>query len=136
MSQTSAGSNEAPHASGVGKIVAVQAAKPVRHSSCATAGMPNLLAHPALDEVVERRPVLAEEQVLHRGDAAVVARGAHPDAAELGELLLQGHPAEQVGDSLGNREPGVSPGFDIGLGHVLSFFGCRDCRVNGTAGAN
>ena len=31
-------------ASGVGKMVAVQAAKPVRHSSCATAGIPNLLA--------------------------------------------------------------------------------------------
>ena len=44
MSRTSAGSNEAPQASGVGKIVAVQAAKPVRHSSCATAGMPNRLA--------------------------------------------------------------------------------------------
>ena len=42
--QTSSGSKDAPQASGVGKMVAVQAAKPVRHSSCATAGMPNLLA--------------------------------------------------------------------------------------------
>ena len=44
ISLTRAGSKEAPHASGVGKIVADQAAKPVRHSSCATAGMPNRLA--------------------------------------------------------------------------------------------
>jgi hypothetical protein len=44
ISPTSPGSKDAPQASGVGKMVAVQAAKPVRHSSCATAGMPNLLA--------------------------------------------------------------------------------------------
>ena len=44
ISPTSPGSNDAPQASGVGKIAAVQAAKPVRHSSCATAGMPNRLA--------------------------------------------------------------------------------------------
>ena len=44
MSPTSSGSKDAPQASGVGKMVAVQAAKPVRHSSCATAGMPNRLA--------------------------------------------------------------------------------------------
>ena len=44
ISPTSPGSKVAPQASGVGKIVAVQAAKPVRHSSWATAGMPNLLA--------------------------------------------------------------------------------------------
>src|SRR6202000_2530791 len=43
ISPTSSESNEAPQASGVGKIVAPQAAKPVRHSSCATAGMPSLL---------------------------------------------------------------------------------------------
>jgi len=44
ISRTSPGSKDAPQASGVGKMVAVQAAKPVRHSSCATAGMPNRLA--------------------------------------------------------------------------------------------
>ena len=44
ISRTSSGSNDAPQASGVGNTVAVQAAKPVRHSSCATAGMPNRLA--------------------------------------------------------------------------------------------
>jgi hypothetical protein len=44
ISCTSSGSNDAPQASGVGNTVAVQAAKPVRHSSCATAGMPNRLA--------------------------------------------------------------------------------------------
>ncbi len=32
----------------MGKIVAPQAAKPVRHSSCATAGMPSLLASATL----------------------------------------------------------------------------------------
>jgi len=37
-------SKDAPQASGAGKIVARQAAKPVRHSSCAMAGMPNRLA--------------------------------------------------------------------------------------------
>ena len=44
ISCTRSGSNDAPQASGVGNTVAVQAAKPVRHSSCATAGMPNRLA--------------------------------------------------------------------------------------------
>ena len=42
--RTRPGSKDAPQASGAGKIVAFQAAKPVRHSSCAIAGMPNLLA--------------------------------------------------------------------------------------------
>ncbi len=40
ISCTVAGSKEAPHASGVGNTVACQAASPVRHSSCAIAGMP------------------------------------------------------------------------------------------------
>ena len=44
MSRTRSGSNDAPQASGVGNTVAVQVAKPVRHSSCATAGIPNRLA--------------------------------------------------------------------------------------------
>ena len=44
ISRTMWGSNDAPQASGVGNTVAVQAAKPVRHSSCATAGIPNRLA--------------------------------------------------------------------------------------------
>ena len=44
ISRTSSGSNDAPQASGVGNTVAVQVANPVRHSSCATAGMPNRLA--------------------------------------------------------------------------------------------
>ncbi len=39
-----AGSKVAPHARGVGKMVACQAVKPVRHSSWARAGMPNRLA--------------------------------------------------------------------------------------------
>ncbi len=44
ISRTVPGSNDAPHASGVGNAVAVQVAKPVRHSSCAIAGMPKRLA--------------------------------------------------------------------------------------------
>ena len=44
MFATSTGSKLAPQASGVGKMVADQAAKPVRHSSWATAGMPSRLA--------------------------------------------------------------------------------------------
>ncbi len=41
ISSTSSGSKAAPHASGVGKVAAVQAARPVRHSSCTIAGMPS-----------------------------------------------------------------------------------------------
>ena len=41
ISPTSSGSNAAPQASGVGKAVAHQVANPVRHSSCAMAGIPN-----------------------------------------------------------------------------------------------
>jgi len=44
MSRTRPASKDAPQASGAGKIVARHAAKPVRHSSCAMAGMPNRLA--------------------------------------------------------------------------------------------
>ena len=38
---TRSGSNEAPHDSGAGNVVARQAASPVRHSSCTIAGMPS-----------------------------------------------------------------------------------------------
>ncbi len=36
----SSGSKDAPHARGVGNVAAFQAARPVRHSSCTIAGMP------------------------------------------------------------------------------------------------
>ena len=36
---TSSGSNAAPHASGVGNVAAFHAARPVRHSSCTSAGI-------------------------------------------------------------------------------------------------
>jgi hypothetical protein len=39
--RTSPGSKEAPQASGPGKTVAPNVMNPVRHSSCATAGIPN-----------------------------------------------------------------------------------------------
>jgi hypothetical protein len=41
ISATASGSNDAPHASGVGNAVACHAAKPVKHSSCTMAGIPN-----------------------------------------------------------------------------------------------
>ena len=43
ISRTNSGSNDAAHDSGTGYTVAPQAAKPARHSSCAIAGIPNLL---------------------------------------------------------------------------------------------
>jgi hypothetical protein len=129
MSPTSSWSKDAPQASGVGKMVAVQAAKPVRHSSCATAGMPNLLAaticdcssrsvqtascgrhrpgaeHPGelaqavLDELGQRR-FPGTELALHRGHVAVPRLVAQPEAGQLRGLLLQRHPAKQVRDPL------------------------------------
>ncbi|CPU65322.1 Uncharacterised protein [Mycobacteroides abscessus] len=41
ISSTRSGSNDAPHASGVGYVAACHAARPVRHSSCTIAGIPS-----------------------------------------------------------------------------------------------
>ncbi len=41
ISVTRSGSNAAPQASGVGKVAARHADRPVRHSSCTIAGMPS-----------------------------------------------------------------------------------------------
>ena len=62
------------------------------------------------DELVQRRPLGSLEVVLHRGDAALVAAASpQPDAAQLGDLLLQRHPAEQVRDPFGGRAERVAP---------------------------
>jgi hypothetical protein len=48
--------------------------------------------------------------VLVRSDSAAVRRGAHPHAVQLGGLLLQGHPREQVVDAGGGGQRGITPG--------------------------
>ena len=115
ISRTRSGSNEAPHASGVGKAVAVQAAKPVRHSSWAIAGMPNRLLlmilclqpgqfrdafgrlqragaeHPGEvaesvpDQLPQRRHVRGELALQRRDAVAIGGGAAQPDAAQLRE---------------------------------------------------
>src|SRR5919107_1558429 len=81
-SRTRASSKLAPQASGVGNVAAFQAASPVRHSSCAMAGMP-------------RRGVVTEHGVLKRGDDLPFRPGPDPQARDLRELLLKGHVGEE-----------------------------------------
>ncbi|MEV5878623.1 hypothetical protein AB0L75_31235 [Streptomyces sp. NPDC052101] len=46
---------------------------------------------------------------LQRGDPLAVRGGAHPHAVELGGLLLQGHPGEQIGHAGVGGQGGVAP---------------------------
>ena len=78
----------------------------------AAAEHPGELAQPVLDELVERRLLLAE-LVLHRGHAVPVAGRALPDAAKLRDLLRQRHPAQQLGHPLVGRQRRVAPGFRL-----------------------
>jgi hypothetical protein len=48
ISCTSPGSKDAPQASGVGKAAAFHAARPVRHSSCTSAGIPSRVSRLSL----------------------------------------------------------------------------------------
>src|SRR5690625_3129430 len=51
----------------------------------------------------------AEHGVLHRGDRVAVAAGADPQAHDLGELLLQRHAVQQLGNAgAGGRFGGAS----------------------------
>ena len=113
---TSSGSKLAPQDSGAGKTVACQVLRPVRHSSCTSAGMPKRLAatisrcgrgEPASTHRrgrrhrAERSRQLAEavrdqlrpvdrggrELVLVRRDACARVVESDPDAIELGDLL-------------------------------------------------
>ena len=52
----------------------------------------------------------AAELALHRGHVAVARLVAEPDAGQLGRLLLQRHPAEQVRDPLRGRPRRIAPG--------------------------
>ena len=111
-------------------MVAPQAASPVRHSSCTCAGMPNRLApitcrcrsararnpSPASTGAVPNgRVELAQsvgDELLPRPGRShgVGQHGSHvtgrrvdaPDAGELGHLLAQRHPAQQVGHARGH----------------------------------
>lgn len=67
--RTRSGSNEAPHASGTGYAVAPHAANPARHSSWASAGMPNRLA------ATMRRWVRARERAPSAGSTGAVPNG-------------------------------------------------------------
>ena len=165
ISRTSAGSNEAPHASGVGKIVAVQAAKPVRHSSCATAGMPNLLAAMtrACSAASARMPsagvtgrvpnTRVSWPIPHlmssssdgpswlKNRSCIGATPPSSPAAPIQTLPSWASFSSRVilpsrsvtRSSTGN--PG-SRQVSTSVWVTCSPLGCRDCRVNGTAGAN
>ena len=114
---TRSGSNVAPQHSGDGYTVACQAASPVRHSSCTRAGIPSRPAATiwrwvsatarAPSAGVDRRgaegpgelPEAVPDQLVpadrRRGQVVLVRRDlaagrvhAHPDAVELGHLLL------------------------------------------------
>ncbi len=66
------------------------------------------LAQAARDQLV---PVMVHAHVvLVRSDSVAVRRGAHPHAVQLGGLLLQGHPGEQVVDAGGGGQGVVTPG--------------------------
>ncbi|CAM5654992.1 hypothetical protein SCYAM73S_07168 [Streptomyces cyaneofuscatus] len=66
------------------------------------------LAEAVRKKVVEGDGLL--HVVLERGDFGAVVGGAHPDAEELGDLLLEGHGGDQgVGPGLGS-EGGIAPG--------------------------
>ncbi len=54
--------------------------------------------------------------VLVGGDRGAGGVGTHPDAVELGRLLLQGHGGEQVVDPLAVGQGGVPPGTVQGFG--------------------
>ena len=140
------GSKTAPQESGTGKIVAVQAVKPVRHSSWATAGMPNRppsqsgavrgqrsarrgrwnrtgaerpgeLAEPSRMRSASRRPRRSSRPGSARLRRAV---GGRPDPAgcPAGHLLGERHPAEQVGDALRAGREGSRQGRGgLGAGH-------------------
>jgi hypothetical protein len=142
--RTSSGSKDAPQASGVGKMVAVQAAKPVRHSSCATnaeparrddlrlqlaqragglggrqrpgAEHPGELAQAVPDEL-GKRGLWGVEVALHRGHVGVPRLAAQPDAGQLRDLLLQCHPAEQVRDPFRGRPGRIPPELRVLVDH-------------------
>lgn len=82
------------------------------------------LAEPEGKQLVEVDGFL--HVVLERGDFAALVGGAHPDADELGGLLLEGHGGEQgVGPGLGG-EGGVVPGPGEA---VRGRRGCPGCGV-------
>lgn len=84
---------------------------------------PGELAEAAGGEVVPVDGV--DHVVLVRGDPVAVGVGAHPDSVELGGLLLQGHPGDQVGHPCLRGERGVAPGTVGGRGR-LGAAGVRD----------
>ena len=69
---------------------------------------PGDLAEAVADEL-SQRPRNQTHLALHGGDVGVPGLVAEPDAAQLGDLLRQCHPAEQVRDPLGGRPRRVAP---------------------------
>ena len=133
---TRAGSKVAAQHKGEGKMVACQAARPVRISSCTWAGMPNRFAAitarwrcgqrahalARLDRRGAERPGELSQPVrdglLPRLAAhGVPEHGGHlsdfgvdaPQARQLGDLLHEGHPGHQVTDARRHRDGRVLP---------------------------
>ncbi len=65
------------------------------------------LAEAEFDQLVP--VVLGGHLALQRGDSVAVRGGAHPHAVQLGGLLLQGHPGQQVGHPGVGGQGGVAP---------------------------
>ena len=70
----------------------------------------------------------ATQVVLVRGHHVFAALAVEPDAGQLGHLLGQGHPGQQVGHALGGRPPGVAPARQLLAvpGRVRAWRGRRD----------
>src|SRR5579864_7506454 len=85
---------------------------------------PGHLTDAGLDQLVEAGQFGAE-LVLHWRDPVAMGGGAHPDAAQLGELFRQRHPAEQVRDPLLDGAARIAPR----LGHFGRGNGLCHCRT-------
>ena len=83
------------------------------------AEQPRDLPQAVADELGQRQRDRAH-LALRRGDVAVSGLVADPDAGQLGDLLLQRHPAKQVRDPLRGRPRGVTPDLRRGSYSFLS----------------
>ena len=70
---------------------------------------PREVAQSVPDQLPQRRHVRGELALQRRDAVAIGGGAAQPDAAQLREFLLQGHPGQQVGDPLGHRAGRVPP---------------------------
>ncbi len=61
------------------------------------------------DQLPQRRHIRGELALQRRHSLAIGGGAAQPDAAQLREFLLQGHPGQQVADPLGHRAGRVLP---------------------------